>query len=217
MRIAAACLIGLSCASSEAGSNGAWQSKPCPAGTRQEQEGCRPAVILDCPAGTSFREGVGCVANVVGSTPPTMTEPSSPPPAGSTEQPASTAGTSATAEPLGPCGCRTGDVACLSSCGPRPPPLATASRAGGFDQASADNALVGAARAAQLCHRAFGPTGPGTIDVVFEPSGVVSRAAVHPPYAGTPVGACVERLFLQVTVPSFRGDAVSMTKSFVIE
>jgi hypothetical protein len=76
---------------------------------------------------------------------------------------------------------------------------------------------VGAARAAQLCRRAFGPSGPGTVDVVFEPSGVVSRAAVHAPYAGTPVGACVERLFLQVTVPSFQGAPVSMTKSFVIE
>ena len=76
---------------------------------------------------------------------------------------------------------------------------------------------MGAARAAQACRRVLGPTGPGTVVVVFDPSGVVQRAEVSPPYAGTDVGACVERTFMQVTVPSFSGPAVSVSKRFTVE
>jgi hypothetical protein len=53
--------------------------------------------------------------------------------------------------------------------------------------------------------------------VVFQPSGTVLSAKVRPPYEGTPTGDCVERLFLQTVVPAYRGEKVSVSKTFTIE
>lgn len=221
MRVAGLLAVVLSCSSDEGRSNVAeWPTEPCPPGTWLVEGGCRPEVILDCPAGTAFREGIGCVAVVAPSAPtassaaPVASTPAGPSPSATAVTPPPNA---TAAEPPGPCGCKQNDAVCIMACGPRPPPIATSSATGAFDRVAASHALMGAARAAQACRRIPGPTGPGSIVVVFEPSGVVSRATVSEPYKDTPAGTCVERLFLQATVPAFRGDPVSVTKTFRIE
>ncbi len=193
----------------------------CPPGTQLDGDVCRPRVVIDCPAGTTFREGVGCVAATVVE-PPASANPTAAAttaaPAGTQPRPPAVGPTpSADVPEPGPCGCRHDDTVCIMRCGPRPPPLATASRSGAFDRATAANALLGASRAAQVCRRIPGPTGPGTVVVVFEPNGTVSSAKVGEPYKGTPVGDCVERLFLQATVPAFQGEPVTVSRTFHIE
>jgi hypothetical protein len=185
----------------------------CPPGTQLEGDVCRPRVVLDCPPGTQFREGVGCVATVIEPTATPVTTGTSAP----IEEPATPPSSTTSPAELGPCGCKPDDTVCIMQCGPRAPPLSTASRTGEFDRFAAADALKGAARAAQVCRRIPGPTGPGTVIVVFEPRGTVKSATVSEPYRGTPAGDCVEKLFLQTTVPAFRGETVSISKTFQID
>jgi hypothetical protein len=80
----------------------------CPPGTRYEGTVCKPLVVLDCPAGTHFEEGVGCVA-LQPKPEPTTTAPSftnqvKPPP-----------------PPRGSCDCLPNDLACVMRCQQRMP------------------------------------------------------------------------------------------------
>jgi hypothetical protein len=54
------------------------------------------------------------------------------------------------------------------------------------------------------------------VNVTFDPSGAVSNATVDPPFAGAPIGTCIERLFLRLRVPVFDGAPVKVGKSFAI-
>jgi hypothetical protein len=196
----------------------------CPAGTQRDGDVCRPLLVLDCPAGTSFREGIGCVATVApeplpSSSPtgaaatPTASSNATPPPDRS-----ATGAPSADPSPaLGPCGCKPADQICLMQCGPRPAPITTARPSREFDRAAASTGLIGAARSAQVCRRIPGPTGPGKVKLVFQPSGTVREASVDPPYADTPTGDCVLKLFVQITVPPFQGEPVAVSKTFRID
>jgi hypothetical protein len=188
----------------------------CSPGTHLEGETCRPNVVLDCPGGTEFREGIGCVAIVIEPT-ATPSATASPPSTTPTTEPVTPVPSATASAQLNPCGCATNDLGCLMRCGPRAPPLSTASPTGEFDRNAAANAMTGAARAAQVCRRIPGPTGPGSIAVIFQPSGTVLRATVREPYKGTPTGDCVEKLFQQATVPAFKGDPVGVSKSFRID
>jgi serine/threonine-protein kinase len=67
------------------------------------------------------------------------------------------------------------------------------------------------------CKSADGPTGKGKVQVTFSPSGHASAAnVVGGDFAGTSVASCVARLFRMAQVPPFSGDAVTVSKSFVI-
>ncbi len=89
----------------------------CPPGTVYEGTVCKPLVVLDCPAGTKFKEGVGC-APLEPTAPPSSTVAPSfthqPPPA----------------PPPTTCQCAPGDLLCALRCQQRspklePPPPAT--------------------------------------------------------------------------------------------
>ncbi len=54
--------------------------------------------------------------------------------------------------------------------------------------------------------------------VTFTPAGTASAATVdRGPMAGTPVTRCIQGQFAKAKVPAFRGDAVSVGKTFRFE
>ena len=77
-------------------------------------------------------------------------------------------------------------------------------------------ALGSAASAASACKRADGPSGSGSVNVTFAPSGAVKSVTVSAPFAGSAVGQCVASAFRGAHVPSFSGSAVTLPKSFRI-
>jgi hypothetical protein len=83
-----------------------------------------------------------------------------------------------------------------------------------FDRDAAAAGLKAAASSAKGCKTPNGPSGAGTVTVVFAPSGVVKSAAVRQPFAGTPTGTCIMGAFQGVRVPSFAGPEVAVSKSF---
>jgi eukaryotic-like serine/threonine-protein kinase len=87
---------------------------------------------------------------------------------------------------------------------------------GDFDKAAAKSALNRVAGLVGMCRRPGGATGPGEAIVAFGPSGRVQSVSVHGSVAGTPIGDCVANIFRGVKVPAFSGDAVTVSKAFVI-
>ena len=229
MRRAPAFLFLLGCAAPAGESVHGGDAAGCPSGTHRDGDVCRPLLVLDCPEGSTFREGIGCVA-IVAAEPTAQPDAPRPGPSGAS-RPTSpptrpTAAPSVTTQPgppvvenpvLLPCGCAPGDQMCLMQCGPRPLPVNPARPTRDFDRTTASHGLIGAARAAQVCRRIPGPTGPGKVKLVFQPSGTVKTATIDPPYDGTPTGECVLKLFVQVTVPPFEGEPVSVAKTFRID
>jgi hypothetical protein len=85
-----------------------------------------------------------------------------------------------------------------------------------FDRGAAALAL-GAAQT-QPCHVPGGPTGPGHVTIVWDPSGRVSSATIDQgPLVGTVIGACLEHVYGTATVPPFAGAPVRVAKSFVLQ
>lgn len=78
----------------------------CPPGTVYEGTVCKPLVVLDCAAGTKFKEAVGCVPLQP------QPEPSSGGPSFSNQVPS---------PPAQPCQCAPGDLACALRCQQRSP------------------------------------------------------------------------------------------------
>jgi serine/threonine-protein kinase len=85
-----------------------------------------------------------------------------------------------------------------------------------LNRSAALNALSSAASQAAACKREGGPTGAGSVSVVFSPEGPVKSVSVSPPFAGTSVGSCVQTVFRNVRVQPFSGSAVTLSKSFRI-
>ena len=97
------------------------------------------------------------------------------------------------------------------------PEPAQPAAAGSFSKDAAVAALSVAASQATVCKRPEGPWGSGKCLVTFAPSGRVTTANVTgAPFAGTPVGGCVANVFRRARIPSFNGDAVTVSKSFTI-
>jgi predicted Zn finger-like uncharacterized protein len=89
--------------------------------------------------------------------------------------------------------------------------------AGPFNKSAAVAQLTSASNSAQSCKKGGGPTGSGKVQVTFAPSGRVTSATVQGgPFAGTPTGGCVASLFRRAKVPPFSGDAITVSKSFMI-
>jgi serine/threonine-protein kinase len=79
----------------------------------------------------------------------------------------------------------------------------------------AANAALGKARSGALsCSRPSGPSGSGTARVTLSPSGQVTAVSLSAPFAGTPVGSCVEAKYRAVRIPAFSGNALSLPHSF---
>jgi hypothetical protein len=85
-----------------------------------------------------------------------------------------------------------------------------------LNRASALTALSNAATSAMSCKRDGGPSGTGTAAITFSPEGPVKSVTLSSPFAGTPVGACVQTVFKSAHVPAFSGSAVTLNKSFRI-
>jgi eukaryotic-like serine/threonine-protein kinase len=85
-----------------------------------------------------------------------------------------------------------------------------------LNRASALTALSSAANSASSCKRDGGPTGTGTASITFSPEGPVSSVNLSAPFAGTPVGNCIQTVFRSVHVPAFSGSSVTLSKSFRI-
>lgn len=68
------------------------------------------------------------------------------------------------------------------------------------------------------CRTAHGPTGEGHVRLRFAPDGYIVDAWTDvPPFAGTEVGACVEKAFIGGgRIPPYHGGPVTIGKSFVI-
>lgn len=101
----------------------------------------------------------------------------------------------------------------------QPIPIFPPSQGGGagpsFDKSAAAAAL-GSVDVKQ-CSLPGGLHGPGHVTVTFDLSGSVSASVVDQgPFPGTTVGACVARLYRNVSVPPFSGAPVRVGKSFIV-
>lgn len=68
------------------------------------------------------------------------------------------------------------------------------------------------------CKVSGGPRGEGHITVTFAPTGSASAVAVDKgPFVKSPVERCIVAAYKKASVPAFRGDAVSVGKSFRID
>ena len=89
--------------------------------------------------------------------------------------------------------------------------------ASSFDRGAASAALGTATSAASACRGADGPTGVAQVTVTFAPSGRVTQATVNgAPYAGTATGSCIAQAFRGTSVPAFRGEPVTVSKTVTI-
>lgn len=62
------------------------------------------------------------------------------------------------------------------------------------------------------------PVGEGHVIVTYAPSGVAQGATVDtPPFAGTKVGACIEKEYKKTRVPAFDGTPISVGKKFTLQ
>jgi len=110
-----------------------------------------------------------------------------------------------TAKPS-PCGCAADDLECNIKCSAAP-----------FDDAKAEASLAqieGSLRDLCLGGAWDAPSGSGRAKITFGTSGLVSTVQIDPPYAGTVIGACIEKRFTMARVPSFAGSPVTVPKSF---
>ena len=92
-------------------------------------------------------------------------------------------------------------------------PAAPASTGGDFDRGAAASAI--AEVSLQKCKATNAAKGDGHVSITFAPAGTAQNAAVDKgPWIGTPVAKCMVREFKKAKVPAFRGDAVTVGKSF---
>ncbi len=82
-----------------------------------------------------------------------------------------------------------------------------------FDRRAAGNAIGEVSL--QKCRATNATKGEGHVSITFGPSGAAQSATVdRGPWVGTPVGKCMARAFKTAKVPAFRGEAITVGKSF---
>ena len=70
----------------------------------------------------------------------------------------------------------------------------------------------------QKCKATNAAKGEGHVTITFAPAGFAESALVDKgPWLGTPVAKCMAREFKKAKVPAFRGDPVTVGKSFQFE
>jgi hypothetical protein len=96
---------------------------------------------------------------------------------------------------------------------PAPPPV---DESAVFDRTAASSAIT----AADLtkCRATNAARGEGHVTVTFAPGGNASAATVDKgPWLGTPVAKCLAKEFKKAKVPAFKGDPVTVGKTFKFE
>lgn len=70
----------------------------------------------------------------------------------------------------------------------------------------------------QRCKVTNAAKGEGHVTITFQPGGPAERAMIDKgPWVGTPVGKCMAKEFKKVKVPAFKGEPVTVGKSFKFE
>jgi len=83
-----------------------------------------------------------------------------------------------------------------------------------FDKEAANAAILAMADRAGACKKAGDAGGMARLSIVFAASGKVTTARVlGPPFAATPAGSCMAKLFREITVPAFEGEPVTVEKT----
>jgi len=86
-----------------------------------------------------------------------------------------------------------------------------------FSPSQAQAALSSAAGAAASCLSPGDPSATVRVAVTFAPSGSATRSLVEgPPFAGTPQGGCIARLFRGAHVNAYNGGLITVRKTFQI-
>ena len=97
----------------------------------------------------------------------------------------------------------------------KPPPAAAAPADDGaeFDRQAAVTAI--AEVNLQRCKATNAAKGEGHVVITFSPEGAAKSARIDKgPWIGTPVAKCMQKEFKKAKVPAFKGDAVTVGKSF---
>lgn len=90
-------------------------------------------------------------------------------------------------------------------------------RRGQFDAQQAEVVLARAAKNAHQCVDIVTgkdqPHGEAKVTVTFSPKGRTTKADINEPFAGTPMGSCVTRAFVDIMFPPFEGADVQRVQS----
>lgn len=90
------------------------------------------------------------------------------------------------------------------------------SAASDFDRTAASSAI--AEVDLHKCKATNAAKGDGHVMITFAPAGSAQSAAIDKgPWVGTPVAKCMAKEFKKAKVPAFRGEAVTVGKSFHFE
>lgn len=85
-----------------------------------------------------------------------------------------------------------------------------------FDKRAAVTAI--AEVSLQKCKSTSAATGEGHVTITFAPAGAVQTALVDKgPWLGTPVAKCMQKEFKKAKVPAFKGEPVTVGKTFHLE
>jgi hypothetical protein len=85
-----------------------------------------------------------------------------------------------------------------------------------FDRQAAAQAITDTKL--QKCRATNAAKGDGHVTITFTPGGAATSAAVDKgPRVGTPVAKCMVREFKKTKVPAFRGEAITVGKTFHFE
>ena len=180
----------------------------CPAGTTLHGDVCSPEVVVDCPVGTRYVDTRGCVADQVASAeaPPSPTNTPVTPPAPTSL----TVHSGGAADPIANCNCLSGDAFCFVQCRTKQQPPTPPTEP--FNREAAETVLGVASSASSSCKKHSDPSGKAIVRVVFGGDGRVKSAEVGPPFARTPLGACIEGTFKTVKIPPFVGQDMTVPK-----
>lgn len=93
-------------------------------------------------------------------------------------------------------------------------PVATPSTE--FDRGAAASSI--AEISLQRCKATNAPRGEGHVQITFTASGAVDKVTIDKgPWVGTPVGKCMAKEFKKAKVPAFKGESITVGKSFKFE
>jgi hypothetical protein len=85
-----------------------------------------------------------------------------------------------------------------------------------FDRQAAANAITEIDL--HKCRATNATRGEGHVMITFTPTGKAERAEIDKgPWVGTPVAKCMAKAFKKTKVPAFKGDAVTVGKTFKFE
>ena len=183
----------------------------CAEGSTWDGQVCIGNLVTDCPRGTRFVQGAGCVAERGVDA---ATAPSASTSVQIERTPSVIAGRS--------CGCAPADLACAIACNNRPCRDGSGTCHPGFEEGSAPTdqrpfnraaaaqALDDAAKNAKHCTEG---SGNALVAVTFGTSGrAVSAVVKSGPFVGTAEGTCIAAMFRGASIPQFDGNPVTVSK-----